>query len=504
MQTTAPIRLSPPKTLARRRQVSAAVVPAGLAALGTASLWLYFWGRDLHRFTQGIASYIGLFIVQLLLYVLACYIVERWCNRSSLAARRVTIVLIFFFAAGYRAVLVAQRPYLSTDVYRYVWDGRVQAAGINPYRYVPEATELSGLRDGDVFPNLNREDRNWLTPYPPVAQMFFLAVSWVRPMSVTALKAAVSSFDLITVFLLMLVLARSGIDPAQSIIFAWHPLVIFEGAHSGHFEAIYITFLVLALFAWSHRRHALTGAALAVATLVKFYPAILLPVFFLSKGDPSPRDSSIDAPNAGMAAERVRAPVRAFLNRSSMTILGVFLGSIVLAYLPYLGAGSNLFGFVRGYFFEEGFGQSGSRYFLLTVVRKLIPVPTAGFLIAAVVVFAVTFVRLSFMKNRHVVELARGASALIGLYLLVTTPRYSWYYILIIPFLCFAPSLGWLYLTCASVLLYLVWYTPLVYPGIPLWLGVCIYFPALVLQVSEHLTRRRATVMSRCEVSLPL
>lgn len=503
MQVTAPIRLSHPEALARRRRISAAVIPVALAAFGTTSLWLYFWGRDLHRFTQGIASYIGLFIAQLLLYVLACYVVESWSDRSSLAAKRVTIALVFFFAAGYRAVLVPQRPYLSTDVYRYVWDGRVQAAGINPYRYVPEATELSGLRDDDVFPNLNHEDRNWLTPYPPVAQMFFLAVSWVRPMSVTALKAAVSSFDLITVFLLMLVLARSGIDPVRAIIFAWHPLVIFEGAHSGHFEGVYITFLALALLAWSRRKRALIGVGLALATLVKFYPVILLPTFLLTEGDESPRKLSINAPN-GIAAGSVRAPLRAFLNESSMTILGVFLASIVLAYLPYLAAGSNLFGFVRGYFVEEGFGQSGSRYFLLTAVRKLIPLPTIVFLIVAAVVFTAACVRLSFMKNRHAVELARGASALIGLYLLVTTPRYSWYYILMIPFLCFAPSLGWLYLTCASVLLYLVWYTPLVYPGIPLWLGVCIYVPALVWQVSEHLKRTRAPVMSRCDASLPL
>ena len=492
MQVTAPIRLSHPQTPAGRGRVSAAVSPVVLAALGTASLWLYYWGRDLHRFTQGVASYIGLFVGQLLLYVLACYVVERWRDRSSRAAKWATIALVLFFAGGYRAVLVLQRPYLSTDVYRYVWDGRVQAAGINPYRYVPEAAELSGLRDDVVFPNLNREDRNWLSPYPPGAQMFFLAVSWVRPMSVTALKAAVSSFDLITVFLLMLVLAWSGIDPARAIIFAWHPLVIFEGAHSGHFEAVYITFLAVAVLAWSRRRHVLTGFALGLATLVKFYPVILLPTFLLAKGDGLRRDSSVTAPNAHAAAERVRAPLSAFFNRSSMTIVGVFIASVVLAYLPYLGAGGNLFGFVRSYFVEEGFVQSGSRYFLLNAVRKLIPVPTIVFLIVAAAVFAAA-VRWSFMKNRHAVDLARGASALVGLYLLVTTPRYSWYYILMIPFLCFAPSVGWLYLTCASVLLYLVWYTPLVYPGIPLWLGVCIYGPALVWRVSEHLKRRSAT-----------
>ena len=176
MQVTAASALSHPQTREGRSRVSVAAVPVALAALGTASLALYFWGRDLHRFTQWIAAYIGLFVAQLALYVVACYVVQRRSDRSSRAAKWMTVAVVIFFAAACRAVLVPQRPYLSTDVYRYLWDGRVQAAGINPYRYVPEAAELSGLRDDKVFPNVNREDRNWLSPYPPVAQIVFLAV----------------------------------------------------------------------------------------------------------------------------------------------------------------------------------------------------------------------------------------------------------------------------------------------------------------------------------------
>ena len=87
--------------------------------------------------------------------------------------------------------------------------------------------------------------------------------------------------------------------------------------------------------------------------------------------------------------------------------------------------------------------------------------------------------------------------ALTGLYLLVTTPRYPWYYIVMIPFLCLAPRIGWLYLTCASALLYLVWYTPLVYPGLPLWLGLSIYVPTLGLLAWEHTKPGRARATAR-------
>jgi hypothetical protein len=94
--------------------------------------------------------------------------------------------------------------------------------------------------------------------------------------------------------------------------------------------------------------------------------------------------------------------------------------------------------------------------------------------------------------KRDVSDVARGALTLIGTFLLLTTPRYAWYYVWLVPFLCFAPRMGWFYLTCASVLLYLVWYTPLVYPDVPLWLGASIYAPCIAWLVWEqvHTARR--------------
>lgn len=471
-----------------RAVLSVAIVPVALIVLGTASTLLYFWGRDLHRFTQWLAAYISLFIGQLVLYLLACYLVQRWPARSSRVARWAILVLVILFGASSRAVLVPQRPYLSSDVYRYVWDGRVQAAGVNPYRYVPEAGELNGLRDNKIYTNINREDKQWRSPYPPVAQLVFLAIAKITPMSVTAFKAAMSSFDLITVLLLMLVLARSGIDPARAIIFAWHPLVIFEGSHSGHMESLYIAFLVLALFVWSTRKRALTGIPLALATLVKFFPALLLPVFLNSK----PETTTGSASGQGKKTiSRFSWFVTRVIHKGNLAILGTFGATVVLAYGPYLDAGGNSFWFLRGYFEQEGFGQSGARYFLLNAIRQVVWIPTNVFLLFALVCLLIVAVWQTLRVKRDVCDVARGAMVLIGTYFLLTTPRYAWYYVWLVPFLCFAPRMGWLYLTCASVLLYLVWYTPLVYPEVPLWLGASIYVPTLAWLVRERVTSSR-------------
>lgn len=318
-----------------------------------------------------------------------------------------------------------------------------------------------------------------------MAQAVFLAIARIRPLSVTAFKAAMSSFDLLTILLLMLVLARSGVDPARAIIFAWHPLVIFEGAHSGHIEAAYIAFIALAVLAWSSRKHAFTGISLALATLVKFYPALLLPVFLIARPD------GVSDNTSQHGQEPIRSRVGAIFHRGNLTMLVAFAAAIVVAYAPYLSARGNLFAFVRGYIEEEGFVQSGARYFALFAARKAVSIPTGAFLVIALAGLTAVAVWRLLRVKQNAPELARAALALIGTYLLVTTPRYPWYYVWLIPFLCFAPVLGWLYLTCASVLLYLVWYTPLVYPEVPLWLGAGIYVPTLAWLAWEHFTRAR-------------
>lgn len=453
-----------------------------LCVLGAASTSLYFWGRDLHRFTQWLMAFEGLFIGQLALYVLACYVVDRWADRSTRFARWMILAAIVCFAASNRAVLIPQRPFLSLDVYRYVWDGHVQRAGINPYRYVPESDELIHLRDNKVYPNINQEDKRWYSPYPPIAQLVFAAVARIAPLSVTAFKAAITSFDLITTILLMIVLARSGIDPARAIIFAWHPLIIFEGAHSGHVEAVYVSFLVLALFAWSSSKRSLSGIPLAMAALVKFYPALVLPAFLRLKSE-----------RTGSSESNVSSLFRAaggILHKHNLIILAGFGTTVLLAYAVYWGAASTSFWFLRGYVAQEGFVEGGARYFLLESVRKVVWVPTIVFLVfGAACVIVVAFRQL--LRATTVTDVARSCLALIGTYLLITTPRYAWYYVWLVPFLCFEPRISWFYLSCSAALLYLVWYTPLLYPGIPAWLGLSVYLPTIAWLVLEQLRSRR-------------
>jgi alpha-1,6-mannosyltransferase len=481
-QTETPATLSPTITL------------FALVVCGIGSFWLYHWARDLHRFIQGISGYTALFIGQFAIYMLACSFVLRGRLPASRKLKWLLLAIILLFAAAFRFDLVAQRPYLSTDVYRYIWDGRVQAAGINPYGYVPAAPELASLRDDKIYPHINRRDYD-STPYPPGAQVIFFAAYLLHSSSLTSFKVLLSLFDLLAIAALMIVLARSGQNPAQAILFAWHPLLIYEGAHTGHIESAFIFFLVMALLTQSYRKPALTGVALAMATLIKYYPAMLLPAFLLataSDGLGKAQDGEAVSRSTGESLSRQVAgffsigKIKALLHVANIKLLLGFVLTVGLVHLPYLLKGSAAAGSLENEFSEEGFTGKGGRYFLLQILRTLIPVPTNLFLLIAVLaIFALGWWWL-LQRKRDSLDTARAAMSLIGLYFFIVTPRYHWYYAWILPFLCFAPRLCWLYLTGATVLLYALWFTPLIYPEIPIWLGLCIYAPTLALLIWEN------------------
>ena len=176
--------------------------------------------------------------------------------------------------ASVRLVMACGEPLLSDDVYRSVWEGRVQRASGNPFAWAdrPEALKWAALRDGHVYPRINHPD--YAAIYPPAWQWAMRAVNMLSD-SVTAVKL----FAVFCEFLLWLSLGRllelRGLNPAGVLIAAASPLAMIEIAGGGHNEA-----MGMALIAWTLvllERKSRTGAAvsLALAVLSKLIPAIL-------------------------------------------------------------------------------------------------------------------------------------------------------------------------------------------------------------------------------------
>ena len=226
------------------------------------------------------APYLLLFSGLFILYLPACYLVVRAPERLSL---RPTLAGIAAVALLARLVLIPATPVFSDDIYRYVWDGRVQAAGISPYAYPPAAPQLAALHPpaDPIWPRINRKPA--VTIYPAGAELFFAAIYQVAPDQVAALKLALVLVDLASCLVLGRLLGRLGQSPVRVLIYAWAPLPIVEFGGSGHLDALTVLFTLLALLGGVHavQRGRAAGLRLAVAclagaALVKLIPLLLL------------------------------------------------------------------------------------------------------------------------------------------------------------------------------------------------------------------------------------
>ena len=338
---------------------------------------------------------------------------------------------------------------MSDDIYRYVWDGRVQAAGINPYRYVPTDAHLEPLRDAAIFPNVNRN--NYApTIYPPVAQMFFFLATRFGE-SVLAMKLALVAIEAVGICALLQVLRGVGAPRENILLYAWHPLPVWEIAGSGHVDAVMVAFVALALAAAVRCRRTWSGAALAAATLVKFFPLALVPALW--------RPTTT--------------------NRGDWRWLSAFVAVIIAAYLPYIGVGSPVFGFLSGYVAEEKLA-SGSGFWIVEVLRHAVPLPTALYLALASAILAGLAVA-AWRRPPGPSPSLRWAMILGVATMLLASPHYPWYFVWLVALLCVAPWWPAWWLTITAVLTYL---DPK--PGqIPLWVGFTVYGGFAILACTD-------------------
>ena len=241
-----------------------------LATLGLLLIGIYVAALELGDLRKNTVAFVWLFFSAFLLYGIASFI-----SLQSKKVNQGTLFGIVAFAVVMQGILISSRPTLTDDMYRYVWDGRVQAQGISPYRYPPNAPELLSLRDQDIYPSINRKPV--VTVYPPAAEAAYFLLWRIWPDSAHWFQAAMAAGGLLAGILLMGLLRDLGYSPARALIFLWSPLLVFETAHAAHVDGLVLPFLVGAWWARVREKDALVGFLLGVATAIKFYPALLLP-----------------------------------------------------------------------------------------------------------------------------------------------------------------------------------------------------------------------------------
>jgi alpha-1,6-mannosyltransferase len=425
---------------ARAARSKLPVLFAGLLLAGAA-------GGLAAQFNGDLPAFVILALAQGAVWAVAAAIILRSPDR------RPALALILGTAVLLRLIALAAPVFLSDDINRYIWDGRVQAAGINPYRYVPTDPELAPLRDRLIFPNINRN--NYApTIYPPVAQMLFAAANRFGETAL-AMKLMLAAIEGVGIGALLVLLRNAGKPLEQILLYAWHPLPVWEIAGSGHIDAAAVTFTALALAAFVGRRHGWSAVALAAATLVKLFPAVLAPALW--------------------------RPAKS--NMGDWRWPAAFIAVMVVGYLPYVGVGSRALGFLPGYLAEENFG-SGSGFWLLGVVRRVIPMPLAAYLgLAASVMIGLAIGALRRApepRSRLPWAMALGTAALF-----FASPHYAWYFVWLVALLTAAPWWPAWWLTLAAFLLYCNHKTGNVLP----WVGFTLYGGFVILCAADLVRR---------------
>jgi alpha-1,6-mannosyltransferase len=189
--------------------------------------------------------------------------------------RRV-IVIGLVLAALWHLPFLLVPPGSDDDIHRYLWDGRVQRLGYNPYIVVPSDPALSGLHTPETR-TLNNPDVP--SPYPAGAQLFFRAVTAIHE-SIFALKVAFVVCDLAIVLVLLDILRCSGQEAHWVLAYAWNPLLATEVAGSGHVDIVGALLLLVSVAALGRRWRMTSAIVFALGVAVKFLPIVLTPLYW--------------------------------------------------------------------------------------------------------------------------------------------------------------------------------------------------------------------------------
>jgi len=321
------------------------------------------------------------------------------------------IVIGLLFAAVWHLLFLLQPPGPDDDIHRYVWDGRVQRLGYNPYVVVPSDPALAGLHTSDTR-TLNNPDVP--SPYPAGAQLFFRAVTAIHE-SVFALKAAFVLCDLAIVLVLLDVL-RSSRQPAHWVLaYAWHPLVATAVAGSGHVDIVGTLLLLVSVAALWRRWRALAAIAFGLAVAVKFLPIVLAPLYW----------------------RRLRI-------RDGLLAAFVF----GLLYLPFLERGRIPIGSLGAY--VQSFRFNGPVFSMFEQV--LAPQ------IVAVLVVLAGFVTAIWLRRKSATWSSDAFAWPMAASLLCAPVVYPWYLLWLLPFLRSAAALPVAIWTVSIIPTYYVWH----------------------------------------------
>ncbi|NQY98727.1 MAG: DUF2029 domain-containing protein [Henriciella sp.] len=348
-------------------------------------------------------------------------------------SKRPAMLTIFLIGLLMRGAMFVSLPVLEDDSYRYLWDGAVTARGLDPYAHAPAAvspnTQLSATAEAPSGSDLavlqtlaiqhetphSRINYPYVsTIYPPLAQAAFAVAHVIDPFGLTGWRLVLLAADLATMGLLLLLLRAHGRDSVWASVYWWNPVVILQGFGAGHMDLLLLPFLMATLLFAKQNKISMATVALAGATAIKLWPAILFPLI-----------------------------ARPLLRRPTALIGGsvLFAAIVFFALLPQL---------IHALRPEAGLNAYASEWrthtFIFAILEDFVFAPFADpgglarVTVAGLIILLTSALALFYADNSDLMPalFAGVVSALI----LLSPTGYPWYLIWLAPLLAFVPNLG--------------------------------------------------------------
>jgi len=368
--------------------------------------------------------------------------------------RRRVVVIGLVLAAVWHIEFLRLPPGADDDIHRYVWDGRLQRLGYNPYIVVPSDPAVKGLHTPETR-NLNNPDLP--SPYPPGAQLFFRTVTAVKE-SVFAFKVAFVLCDFGIAFALLDLLRTSGRGAHLVLAYAWNPLLAIEAAGSGHVDIVGVLLLVISVAALARSWRTIAAITFGLAVAVKFLPIVLLPLYW----------------------KRVRI-------RDALLAAAV----LSLLYVPFLNHGRIPTGSVGTYL--QSFRFNGP---VFAALAQVAPPPLLATLAVLVGLVTATWLR------RAARELSPNAFAWpMAASLLCAPVVFPWYLLWLLPFLMSASTLLIIFWTVSIIPTYVQWHLRALghsWGALPAWVMLVEYGGLTIVAAIIALRRIKRSAALQC------
>ncbi len=410
----------------------------------------------------------------------------RWISLCTPTRRLFTFAIAVGFVM--RFFMFPTSPMLEDDHYRYLWDGAVTAHFHSPYLYSPNDVRFEWLESG-IPPSLQQlaeesgttveriNHPNLRTIYPPVAQAAFAIAYWIQPWSLPAWRVVLLGFDILALILVIRTLQSLGLPVLFFIVYWWNPLLVKEIYNSGHMDLLIFPFVIFSLwFAVRHRRY-WSLLLLAVATGIKIWPILLLPVVLRSL---------IDKP------------------KELLLCVAYYFALVLVLFLPVIAGGLES---------DSGFTAYGKRWEMNDALFMVFLWGTKAVLdwlggdighaqlIARFEVTAILVLWIAWLLKKPVISPRRFYECslyIVAAMFLLSPTQFPWYYTWLVPLLAIQPRWSLLLLTPLLSLYYLRFYFETlgrvsVFDNGIVWLE---YIPVWALLIWEWIGRRRGRTVS--------